>query len=117
MLIHTAGLDNKDVAIVPLYNVLPQIKANRKYWFEIIGETCLYKVDGVACYMLWSFFELKGVNLSQRSINALPHILNQFLVGNWLGISWKSQRCMKSPPLSKGMLLAQDTALSPLVDV
>ena len=52
---------------------------------EIIG-TCFSKVDGKPSYVMAILNE--G---NQRSMfNALPHILNRFLVGNQQGINWKA---------------------------
>ena len=67
------------------------------------------KVDGD---MLWPFFE--G---NQRSVKCIAAYIESFPCGKPAGYKLESQRCIKSSSRSKGMFLAQNTALSPMVGV
>ena len=58
--------------------------------------------------MLWPFFE--G---NQRSIKCIAAYIESFPCGKPAGYKLESQRCIKSSSRSKGMFLAQNTALSP----
>ena len=59
ILIHTAGLDKQRCGNFPSIECFAMYKTpTEKYWLEIIGAQCFYKVDGVTCY---GYF-LKGTN-------------------------------------------------------
>ena len=58
--------------------------------------------------MLWPFFE--G---NQRSIKCIAAYIESFPCGKLAGYKLERQRCIKSSSRSKGMFLAQNTALSP----
>ena len=89
------------------------IAPTKKYWPEIIGEIVFYKVDGVT----YCGNSLKGTNMSQRSIKWIAAYIESFPCGKPAGYKLESQRCIKSSSRSKGMFLAQNTALSPIVGI
>ena len=85
------------------------IVPTKKYWPEIIGEIGYYKVDGVTYYG-----NSKG---NQRSIKCIAAYIESFPCGKPAGYKLESQRWIKSSSRSKGMFLAQNTALSPIVGI
>ena len=95
----------------PHYWKNPALRRSReKYWPEIIGEIGFYKVDDVT--YLWPFFE--G---NQQSIKCIAAYIESFLCGKPSGYKLESQRGIKSSSRSKGMFLAQNTALSPITGI
>ena len=103
---------------VSLYKVLCHVYSpNRKN----IGQKSLGRHVSIK-WLVWHIMAIlwREPTVYKMHCRILPHILSRFLVGNQPGINMyklESQRCIKSSSRSKGMFLAQNTVLSPIVGI